>query len=141
MRSFPISHLKALKRLSFGLMLLAFIPQLALADNVCLPENETADVVVQLENYDKQVEMIALLKEENVELEKKISNLLQIQKIQEEQLIVSEDTIKALQGLNKVQKESYEKALKEAKPSFLDKAGYAIGGAGIGVLLSLILFI
>lgn len=120
---------------------MAFIPQPVLASNVCLPENETAEIVVQLENYDKQVEIIALLKEENLELEKKISNLLQIQKIQEEQLVVSKETIKALQGLVSAQKDSYEKALKEAKPSLLDKLGLAIGGAGVGVLVALVLLI
>lgn len=135
------SYQTILKRLLFALTLLAFIPQPVLANNVCLPENETAEVVVQLENYDKQVEIIALLKEENLELEKKISNLLQIQKIQEEQLAVSEETIKALQGLVSAQKDSYEKALKEAKPSLLDKLGLAIGGAGVGALVALVLLL
>jgi TolA-binding protein len=104
-------------------------------------EKDASEIVVQLEDNSKRIEIINDLKEQNSELEKKISNLLQVQKIQEEQLAVAKETLKSLQDLVSTQKDSYEQVLKEARPSFFDKLGLAVGGAGVGALLALVLLI
>lgn len=104
-------------------------------------ESDAADMIVQLEDNVKRAEIIADLKEQNAELEKKIDNLSKIEKIQEGQLAVARETISSLQELISTQKDSYEQALKETKTGFLDKLGYVAGGAGIGFLISLIILI
>lgn len=106
---------------------------------ICFSNSDGALIVKQLEDYNNQVKLIQLLKEENAELEKKIVNLEKINKLQEDQLAVDDGTIKKLTELQETQKKEYEKQIKEAKPSFFEKLKMGFGGAMIGGLAVAIL--
>jgi uncharacterized membrane protein (DUF106 family) len=105
---------------------------------VCFTEDDTKKIVVDLENVNDYKEQVEILKEANAELEKQIISLKEINKLQQEQLDISKQTIISYQNLLKVQKEAYEKEIKNNKPSIWGKIFASIGGLGVGVLIGLL---
>lgn len=110
---------------------------------ICFSNEDAGRMVVELENYEKQKEMIELLKEENVELEKKIENMQKISEFQDSQLATANETIKKLNELQETQKKAYEKQIEEVKPSFFDKlklvgSGVLIGFGGLAVIIAVL---
>jgi uncharacterized membrane protein (DUF106 family) len=106
---------------------------------VCFTEDDAKKIVVDLENVNDYKEQVELLKEANAELEKQIISLKDINKLQQEQLNVSKQTIESYKELLKTQKEAYEKQIENNKPSIWGKIAAAAGGLGIGVLIGLLL--
>ncbi len=125
----------------------SFAQQPALADKdsttnnkiICFSEQDAGKMVVDLEKYQKQSEIVKLLKEENKELEIKIDNLNKIIKSQDEIIKKSNETIANLQKLLDTQKEAYEKQIKESKPSIWSYIGTAIGSLAVGLCIGLLI--
>lgn len=103
---------------------------------ICFYEPDAAEMVVQLENYDKEVEINAALKEKIVEMEKVIDNSRQ-------QIELANTTIQSMTTIVDDQKEAYEKQLKEVTPSFIDNMLKDVGLAAVifGVIKVATLFI
>jgi hypothetical protein len=93
-------------------------------------------MVVQLENYDKEMEINAALKEKIAEMEKIIDNSKQ-------QIELANVTIQSMTTIVEDQKEAYEKQLKEVTPSFIDNMLKDVGLAAVvfGVIKVATLFI
>ena len=143
--------------LSLGIVLISLILNLLInncyaADNqttllvntkepvICFTEADISNrVIVQLENLGDYKEQVDLLKQGSVELERQIALLKEINKLQQEQLVVSKSTIEAYKDLLKVQKEAYEKQIDNVKPSFFEKISGIFGGLGVGILIGLLL--
>lgn len=115
------------------------IPLPLQTEGVCFSAEDAGRMVVNLENYIKQADIIKLLKEENAELLVKIDNLEKISKIQNDQLSTTNETIKQLNNLIDSQKKAYEEQIKQSKPSLIKQIGIFVGavlaGIGIGSLL------
>jgi predicted transcriptional regulator len=106
---------------------------------VCFTEDDTKKIVVDLENSNDYREQVEILKEANVELEKQIISLKEINKLQQEQLEISKQTIESYKNLLNAQKEAYEKEIENNKPNIWEKIFVGVGAAGIGVLIGLLL--
>lgn len=106
---------------------------------VCFTEDDAKKIVVDLENVNDYKEQVELLKEANAELEKQIISLKEINKLQQEQLEITKQTIESYKNLLKTQKEAYEKEIENNKPSIWGKIFAGIGGLGIGILVGLLL--
>lgn len=106
---------------------------------VCFTEDDTKKMVVDLENSNDYREQVEILKEANVELEKQIISLKEINKLQQEQLEISKQTIESYKNLLNAQKEAYEKEIENNKPNIWEKIFVGVGAAGIGVLIGLLL--
>ncbi len=115
------------------------IPLPLQTEGICFSAEDAGRMVVDLENYVKQADIIKLLKEENAELQVKIDNLEKISKIQNDQLNTTNETIEQLNSLIDSQRKAYEEQIKQSKPSFLKQVGIFVGailaGIGIGSLL------
>jgi len=121
----------------------SFAQQPALADNkpkvICFSEEDAGKIVVDLEKYQKQSELVDLIKEENKELEIKIANLDKIIKSQDEIIKKSNESIENLQKLMDAQKEAYEKQIQESKPSIWKFIGTALGSLAVGLCIGLLI--
>ena len=106
---------------------------------VCFTEDDTKKMVVDLENSNDYREQVEILKEANVELEKQIISLKEINKLQQVQLEISKQTIESYKNLLNAQKEAYEKEIENNKPNIWEKIFVGVGAAGIGVLIGLLL--
>ena len=106
---------------------------------ICFKEADANKIIVRLETADDYEVEIDLLKQGNLELEKQINLLKEVNKLQTEQLLVSKQTINSYKELLKTQKEAYEKQIENTKPSVWGKIFAAVGGIGIGVLIGLLL--
>ena len=95
-------------------------------------------MVVELENVEDYKEQIELLKQANDELTKQILALKEINKLQQEQLKISEQTIESYKKLLDTQKEAFEKELKN-KSGIWDKILVGLGSLGVGLLVGLLL--
>ena len=92
---------------------------------VCFTEDDTKKIVVDLENSNDYREQVEILKE--------------INKLQQEQLEISKQTIESYKNLLNAQKEAYEKEIENSKPSIWGKIFAGVGGLGIGILVGLLL--
>jgi len=71
---------------------------------ICFSEEQVKKMVVELENVEDYKEQIELLKQANDELTKQILALKEINKLQQEQLKISEQTIESYKKLLDTQK-------------------------------------
>ena len=106
---------------------------------MCFTEEDTKKIVVELENSADYQEQVSLLKDANSELEKQIVSLKEINKLQQEQLEISKQTIESYKNLLNAQKEAYEKEIENSKPSIWGRIFAGAGGLGIGILVGLLL--
>jgi len=106
---------------------------------ICFSEEDAGKIVVDLEKYQKQIELVSLLKEENKELETKIQNLDKIIKSQDEIIKKSNESIENLQKLVDTQREAYEKQIAESKPSIWKFIGTALGSLAVGLCIGLLI--
>jgi uncharacterized protein YlxW (UPF0749 family) len=107
--------------------------------SVCFSEEDSKKIVVQLEDLADYKEQIEILKQQTAELEKQVKLLKEVASIQKEQLEFANKSIESYQTLLKTQQESYEKEIKNQKPSIFSKIYTTIGAVGIGVLVGLLL--
>jgi len=105
---------------------------------ICFSEEQVKKMVVELENVEDYKEQIELLKQANDELTKQILALKEINKLQQEQLKISEQTIESYKKLLDTQKEAFEKELKN-KSGIWDKILVGLGSLGVGLLVGLLL--
>lgn len=124
-----------------SLPLISYGKDISPEEGQCFSNTSCGEMVVQLENYDKQVEIISLLKEENSELEIKIKNLNEIIRLQELRITNAESSIDSLNKIIKDQKVLYEKQIEEERPSFFDKLGWGASGSVVGFLVCAILLL
>lgn len=122
-------------------VLLVLIPSNSRAElkTICFYEDDAAEIVVQLENYDKQIELVIALKAENEELAGKTESLARLNDIQEKQLQDADNAVKKLNGVIETHKDAYEKQIKEITPGFFQKMFTALSGVGIGILIGVLL--
>lgn len=106
---------------------------------VCFTETDAKRIVVDLENVNDYREQVDLLKQANVELEKQIESLKKINKLQQEQLEISNQTIESYKKLLDAQRDAYETEIKKNKPSVLKTFFTGVGGMGIGILVGILL--
>ncbi len=119
-------------------ILLIAVPALA---DVGFTDEESSVILVSLEDNETRKVIIDSLKEENIELNKKIENLTEINKLQAVRITQLEQTVSSLERTIKVQAEAYEKKIEEEKPSFFDKLGWGASGSVIGFLACAILLL
>ena len=116
---------------------LVFIPSISYADLrgkvIWMDEAEMAsEVVPKLEKFSKMEEEIKVIKEEVTNCEKKNEEFKQ-------QLIYCSDAKDDIVKVMDQQKEAFEKIIEESKTSILEKIGIAGGGAGVGILIGVII--
>jgi hypothetical protein len=120
---------------SKGLIVLAITLLLGInafaEDEICLPMEEAKNLVVELEKGKGLKEQVELYRQANEELEKQVNLLKEMNKLKDEQIAIGDRTIKQYQELLKFQKETYEQAVKDAKPGLLKQIIDAIGVIGI----------
>jgi len=109
--------------------------------DVGFTEEESSVIVVSLEDNETRKVIISSLKEENKELNKKIVNLTEINKLQTIRISQLEQTVDSLERTIVVQKEAYEKKIEEEKPSFFDKLGWGASGSVVGFLACAVLLL
>lgn len=109
--------------------------------DVGFTDEESAVIVVTLEDNEARKVIIESLKEENLELNKKIENLIEINKLQTIRISQLEQTVNSLERTIEVQAEAYEKKIEDQKPSFFDKLGWGASGSVIGFLACAILLL
>lgn len=109
--------------------------------DVGFTDEESAVIVVTLEDNETRKEIIESLKEENIELNKKIENLTEINRLQTVRISQLEQTVNSLERTIEVQAEAYEKKIEDQKPSFFDKLGWGASGSIIGFLACAILLL
>ena len=109
--------------------------------DVGFTDEESAVIVVTLEDNEARKVIIESLKEENLELNKKIENLIEINKLQTIRISQLEQTVNSLERTIEVQAEAYEKKIKDQKPSLFDKLGWGASGSVIGFLACAILLL
>lgn len=109
--------------------------------DVGFTDEESAVIVVTLEDNETRKIIIESLKEENLELNKKIENLIEINKLQTIRISQLEQTVNSLERTIEVQAEAYEKKIEDQKPSFFDKLGWGASGSIIGFLACAILLL
>lgn len=124
-------------------MLLIFILLIAAPAHadVGFTDEESSVILVTLEDNEARKEIIESLKEENIELNKKIENLTEINRLQTVRISQLEQTINSLERTIKGQAEAYEKKIEDQKPSFFDKLGWGASGSVIGFLACAILLL
>lgn len=105
-----------------------------LQEEICFSASDGSQMVKEIEDCRSQIQYIELLKQENIELQKKAETLEAISKHQEAQLAVANETIEKLKEIQETQKEAYEKQIKETKPSLWQNLKTGVGGAVIGGL-------
>lgn len=103
-------------------------------EEICFSAENGAAMVKEIEDCRVQSEIVRTLKEENVELQKKIENLEKISAMQDAQLATANETIEKMKEIQENQKQAYEKQIKEMKPSFWSYLKTSVGGAIIGGL-------
>lgn len=109
--------------------------------DVGFTDEESSVILVTLEDNETRKEIIESLKEENIELNKKIENLTEINRLQTVRISQLEQTINSLEITIKGQAEAYEKKIEDQKPSFFDKLGWGASGSVIGFLACAILLL
>ena len=131
--------------LLIGLISLVILPSNSYAQTsdvntvtICFSEEQVKKMVVELESVEDYKEQIELLKQANDELTKQILALKEINKLQQEQLKISEQTIESYKKLLDTQKEAFEKELKN-KSGIWDKILVGLGSLGVGLLVGLLL--
>ena len=117
--------------------LLVFIPSISCADLrgkvIWMDEAEMAsEVVPKLEKFSKMEEEIKVIKEEVTNCEKKNEEFKQ-------RLVYCSDAKDDIVKVMDQQKEAFEKIIEESKTSILEKIGIAGGGAGVGILIGVII--
>ena len=126
----------------FYLVMILFfflMPSIGHCEDICLSENSAKQVVVDVEKGKVCEDQVAVLQEENAELEKQIQLLRDVNDLQKERIKIADETIVKYQGLLKVQEETYDALLKAQKPGFFESLGKALGFVGIGALAALVL--
>lgn len=116
---------------------LVFIPSISYADLrgkvIWMDEAEMAsEVVPKLEKFSKMEEEIKVIKEEVTNCEKKNEEFKQ-------QLVYCSDAKDDIVKVMDQQKEAFEKIIEESKTSIFEKIGIAGGGAGVGILIGVII--
>jgi ElaB/YqjD/DUF883 family membrane-anchored ribosome-binding protein len=91
-----------------------------------------SEVVPKLEKFSKMEEEIKVIKEEVTNCEKKNEEFKQ-------QLVYCSDAKDDIVKVMDQQKEAFEKIIEESKTSILEKIGIAGGGAGVGILIGVII--
>lgn len=109
--------------------------------DVGFTDEESAVIVVTLEDNETRKIIIESLKEENLELNKKIENLIEINKLQTIRISQLEQTVNSLGRTIEAQAEAYEKKIKDQKSSLFDKLGWGASGSVIGFLACAILLL
>lgn len=105
---------------------MALTPSICNAElkTICFYEADAADMVVQLENYNTEVELNKALNDKIAEMDVVIEN-------SKRQIELANITIQSMDTIVKDQKEAYEKQLKEVTPSFLDNIFKDVGIAAV----------
>lgn len=106
---------------------------------ICFSEEDAKKIVVQLEDLADYKDQVEILKQQNQELLKQIELLKTINKLQQDQIVLSTQAITNLNEVIKSQKNAYEKKIEEEKPSILNKLYTTVGTLGVGVLIGILL--
>lgn len=131
--------LVSLKIISLIGLIGLILPISSFAEDVCYSEDTAKQITVDLEKAKSLKEQVELFEKANAELEKQVSLLKEMNKLKDEQIAIGDKTIKQYQELLKFQKETYEQAVKDARPSVLKQVIDALGFIGIGILAAVIL--
>lgn len=130
-----------MKKLSVVFIILGilFYSSVGESQNICFHQDVAGKIVVEIEECRNLKAQIQLYKQAVEELETQRNILKEIVALQKEQVEIADKTIKRQTELLNLQKEMYERELKEAKPSFIRQAVTALGYVGVGVLIGLLL--
>lgn len=109
------------------------------AADICFPEATAGGMVVELEQCRIQRDELSLCKDA-------VKNIEQQTAVQEEEILIYKSAVgdarKAADGyraLFDAQRQMYESALKEARPSVFEQAIKALGFVGAGILIGIFL--
>jgi hypothetical protein len=143
-------NLKTFKKLktALGIWVIILISLIATSsfasDDIVLPVSDAKKIVVELEKTSLYAQQIQLLEKANEQLIEQLKILQDQNKLLSEQIRLKQEqldlSIKELDNQKKV----YEDKLRvseENKPTFLDKLKIGVGGASIGVVVTLLAII
>jgi len=122
-----------------GILLCILAPTILRAEDVCVSEESAKRIVVELENGKINEEQVITLKAYNQEMEKQISLSMGVVKLKDEQIAKNEELIRQQRQLMEYQEQACDERVKNAKPSFFDGLMKVIGGAGVGILICVLL--
>lgn len=118
-------------------------PMLVSADDLskykfCFSAKQTQNLVVDLDGSTITEEIFKQCKDLNSINEKIIKDYKKIELKLNEQIVADADTIKNMDELNKEERKMCDERVEAMKPSFKEKSGWFLSGAGMGSLLTLL---
>ncbi len=122
-----------------GILLCIVVPSLLYAEDVCVSEESAKRIVVDLEKGKVNEEQVITLKAYNQEMEKQILLIKEVAKLKDEQIKKNEEMIEQQKKLMEYQAQACEEKVKNGSPSFFDGLIKIIGGAGIGIIIGVLL--
>lgn len=108
-------------------------------ENICYKPEVASKIVVDLQKANITNQELIATQKLNDELKVQIESLNQIIVLQKEQINILDSGMSSYKDLLKIQKEGYEKEIKNAKPKLLDTILKSIGLVGAGIVIGALL--
>jgi len=131
--------MKLLLRSSLVIIFILFICQTLYSAEACFSEKSTIKLETDLKQCDFDRQEFQKCEEDKALADEEIKQLKEKIELYKEAIKTNEQAIKQYKDLLQYQKDSYEKIIKENKPSIFREIFNSLGFIGIGIIVGLIL--